>query len=131
MRRNILYAGLFALTVVVVFIMASGSKEAPAPGAGNLPAALKEGGIEHNPAAFTQQAVTVIKPSQKEGPDISKEDIFMPGGSQGLYQASTRSLSGSDEIKDEKALAAGVTRMGKYPTKEEIKEMNSRGIVLY
>jgi len=141
MKNNILYAGLFLLAVVIIFIMVFGSRKAPE--VSNPQATLKESQVGVNPVAidipvttsptFSQQGITVIKPAQKMDPVITSEDISIPSSSHGSYdtKVSSAKASGSAEIQDEEAIAAGVTRTGKYPTKEEAKEMNSRGIVLY
>ncbi|MBM3243631.1 MAG: hypothetical protein FJZ12_02185 [Candidatus Omnitrophica bacterium] len=141
MKNNILYAGLFLLAVVIIFIMVFGSEKAPEVSSPQV--ALKENAIVVHPASiepsvttspsFSQQGITVIKPAQKIDPVISSEDISIPSSSQDSYDTIARSVkaSGSTEIQDEEAISAGVTRVGKYPTKEEVKEMNSKGIVLY
>ncbi len=140
MKANILYAGLFILAVVIIFIMVFGSGKAPEI---SKPVALKGIQIGDNSAAvessivalpvFNRQAITVIKPAQKINPVISSEDISMSNSRQGSYDTIVRSANagGSAEIQDEVVITSGVTRTEKYPTKEKTKEMNSKGIVLY
>lgn len=144
MKTNILYVGLFILAVVIIFVMAFGNSKAPE--VSSPPTALKESQIEYRPAAtesssiatpapvvFSQQAITVIKPAQKIDPVISNEDVSISKNRQSSYDnlGYSSSASRSAEIQDEEEVTAGVTRIGKYPTKEEVKEMNSKGIVSY
>ena len=86
------------------------------------------------PVFFSKQAITVIKPAQGKQVTVSeldeKKDLQNQQES-GLVSQSSSAASGEAANTQNAGEAAGVTRLGKYPTKEEMKEMNSKGIVMY
>lgn len=84
------------------------------------------------PVFFHKEAITIVKPAQGKQAIVSESDKTKDIKEQQDLTLSSRSSSsaggGANQDTEE---AAGVTRSGKYPTKEEVKEMNSKGIVMY
>ncbi|MBN2830866.1 MAG: hypothetical protein JXL82_01115 [Candidatus Omnitrophica bacterium] len=142
MKANILYAGMFILAVIIIFAAVFSNHEV----SDIRSAALEESPAEtrqpempipdRGPAVFNRQVITVIKPAQKtdSAAAAALEKIGEPRNLQSLDypygQNSSRFIS-KDIDEDAGVTAAGISRLGKYPTAEEVKEMNSKGIVLY
>jgi hypothetical protein len=85
------------------------------------------------PVFFHKEAITIIKPAQGKQAIISELDKTEDIKDQqdlGLSSESTSVAKGEANSQDAEE-TAGVTRLGKYPTNEEMKEMNSQGIVMY
>ncbi|MFA5287332.1 MAG: hypothetical protein WC394_03555 [Candidatus Omnitrophota bacterium] len=140
MKTKTLYAIVFILAVIIMLALIYGKSKIAEL---NQPA-LKESQVEvKEPEAITQspepvffhkEAVTIIKPAQGKQSAVSEidkvEDIKDQQDSD-LSLQNTSAEGGRTNGQDTEE-AAGVTRLGdKYPTKEEVKEMNSKGIVMY
>ncbi|PIP18998.1 MAG: hypothetical protein COT38_00950 [Candidatus Omnitrophica bacterium CG08_land_8_20_14_0_20_41_16] len=142
MKTKTLYAIVFILAIIIIltFIYSKGKVSElnqPMPKAIQIEARQPEVTTQSTePVFFHKQAITVIKPAQKKQQVVSEADK-----TQGLkypqdlnsssVQSSSLSSGGANSQDAGEAAAAGITRPGKYPTKEEVKEMNSKGIVMY
>lgn len=84
------------------------------------------------PIFFHKQAITVVKPAQGRKTSALELDKVIDIEDQQESIIPSQSSPAVGEAADSRAAqeAAGVTR-GKYPTLEEVKEMNSKGIVMY
>jgi hypothetical protein len=89
--------------------------------------------INASPVSY-KQAITVLRTPQKvekvvpEANDAQNSQNMKSPTVSSRQNSSVVNVSTSDIDSQE---PAGVTILGKYPTKEEVKEMNSRGIVIY
>ncbi len=85
------------------------------------------------PIFFHREAITIIKPAQGKKAALLESDDIKDIKDQQNVDISLRSTSVGDGGVDNQDTeeVAGVSRLGKYPTKEEIKEMNSKGIIMY
>lgn len=143
MKTKTLYIIIFILAVIIIlFVKYSKDKISEIN-----PPVVQESQVETRqpeamtqsaavePVFFSQQAVTVIKPAQKKQQAVSEidtaQDIQYSRSSRSSGQSSSVASGGDSSQDTDKTTDAGVTRSGKYPTKEEMKEMNSRGIVMY
>lgn len=85
-----------------------------------LPAAPQNLIRESTPASPAKSAITIISP-----PPIEPENtIILPAGF--AADENIRSNSTSEDNRQ-----PGITKAGKYPTKKEAQEMQSKGIVMY
>ncbi len=87
------------------------------------------------PVFFHKEAVTVIKPAQGKkdavmGLDNKTNDTIEQQNTEISSLSASQASGGGAKSKDSEE-AAGVTRLGKYPTKEELNEMNAKGIIIY
>ena len=141
MKTKTLYAIVFILAIIIVLtIIYSKSKISELN-----PSMPKENQVEVRqqeavtqavePVFFHKQAITIIKPAQQRQPVISEadkaQDLQYPQSLSSSFGQSPSMSSGSSSSAETEGSAAGVTRVGKYPTEEEAKEMNSKGIVMY
>jgi len=86
------------------------------------------------PVFFHKEAITVVKPAQGRKAAVAgldKEIDTLERENTEISSLSASQASGGVKSKDSSEEAAGVTRLGKYPTKEEINEMNAKGIIIY
>ena len=86
-----------------------------------------------SPVFFHKEAITVIKPAQGRKAVVAgldKEIDVLERKNMDTSSLSASQASGDVKSKNSEE-AAGVTRLGKYPTKEELNEMNAKGIVMY
>jgi len=148
MKTNVLYGALFILAVIMILVMAFGKSKAPEVSSlavSSPSSVLKESQAEvrsplietagTNPIFFSQQAITVIKPAQRIDSPIAEaereEESLSRRISEYSYGQGSSGSAGETKLEDTEITVSGVTRVGKYPTKEEAKDMNSKGIVLY
>lgn len=139
MKTKTLYAIVFFLAVIIIFtLIYSRSKltELNQPMAKVIPAVeVRQSGTvteSVEPVFFSKRAISIIKPAQGKQAALSELDKVADVKEQQDSSLSSRNTSlagGADSQNTEEA--AGVTRLGKYPTPEETKEMNSKGIVMY
>ncbi len=87
------------------------------------------------PVFFYKEAIRIVKPGQgrpRALPELNKtEEIIKDQKDLGLSPQSSSLTGGGGSDSQSTEEAAGITRLGKYPTPEETKEMNSKGIVMY
>lgn len=84
-------------------------------------------------------AITIIKPQKKEHKDIpsaNEDDKKRLGESKKARIASSLPTRNSAALEDgddkqNNESAAGITKIEKYPSKEKIEEMNSKGIIIF
>lgn len=85
-----------------------------------LPTAPRNLIRESTPASPVKSAITIISP-----PPIEPENkIILPAGF--VSDENIRSNSTTEDTSQ-----PGITKAGKYPTKKEAQEMQSKGIVMY
>jgi hypothetical protein len=139
MKTKMLYLIIFLLVVIMILtlIYTKGKiSELNQPVAESIRVEVAEKeriNESTGPVLFHKEAVTVVKPATgrrtgasesgkvREGIEDYQEPI--------IVSQDSSAVGGGDNIQGA-GEAAGVTR-GKYPTKEEVKEMNSRGVVMY
>ncbi|MCX5696867.1 MAG: hypothetical protein NTU54_02670 [Candidatus Omnitrophica bacterium] len=145
MKRKILYAGLGVL-IIILLIRALIGREAtkiqPAPEETPLPEMATEQqnpGQEYTPdepytKTAPRAAITIIKRPPNEETAFPPEEQIQkiaepqsPPVESGKNAVTPR----KNPAEPSRESAPGVTKIGKRPTKEENKEMNSRGIVMY
>ena len=140
MKTKTLYFIIFLLAVIMIFalIYTKGKvSELNQQMPESTRAEVSEQGriIESTgPVFFHKEAVTVIKPAQGKkdvamGLDNKANDTIEQQNTE-ISSLSASQASGGAKSKDNEE-AAGVTRLGKYPTKEELNEMNAKGIIIY
>ncbi len=140
MKTKTLYIIIFVLAVIIVLTMIYSKSKISELN----PPIITESQVEvrqpeavtqsTEPVFFSKQAITIIKPAQQKQQAAFEtdkiKDLQYPQGSN--YSSGENPVaSGSANSQDTAGVAAGVTKSGKYPTKEEVKEMNSKGIVSY
>lgn len=138
MKIKNLYAIIFILAVIIIITLIYSKnkiRELNQPMPGVILAEVKQPGTASEsvePVFFSKQAISIIKPAQERQAAVSElnkvEDI-KEGQDPGLSSRNTslRGEANSQNVEE----VAGVAVLGKYPTKEEVKEMNSKGIVMY
>jgi hypothetical protein len=142
MKNSTMYAIIFVLALfIIVMSIYSRSKicELPyskpsqdrAESIGNDSAAQ----MSEQPVFFKQQSITIIKPvgraqqmplASDKGNDLS---LLQDASNQKNISTLRNGVEGKKD--KEEPLSSGVTVSGKYPTQGEVKEMNSKGIVMY
>lgn len=140
MKNKTLYLIIFILAVVI-FIANSSNKKVVETNQPVLKVSQVESGEVQaiapstEPMVFFKQAITLVKsaPKREELPlevvktkDIKVEQDY--NSTDARVSSLTSGYSSSAETEEP---ASGITRTGKYPSKEAIKEMNSKGIVMY
>ena len=137
MKTKTLYIIVFILIAIVLIAIIYDKKKIPDV---NLPvvkvnsevAAPLEVATVNTQIVPYNQAITVISAPQKKEQVIPKVDNAQNTQSSTVSSKQDSSLANaSASNKDVQAAPAGVTILGKYPTKEETKEMNAKGIVIY
>jgi hypothetical protein len=90
------------------------------------------------PAAANKPGITIIKPIVKENSKSFSEDIENKSRQRDTDSFSSRSgltapKKESDVFSEEDATAgdSAITKVNKYPSESESKEMNERGIIMY
>ena len=139
MKTKTLYAIVFILTVIIILtlIYSKGkitefnqltTKESQAEVRNPEVTAQS---IE--PVFFHKEAITIIKPAQGQQSIVAELDKTKNIEDQQDSSLSSKntSIAGGGTNAQDTEETAGTTRLGKYPTKEEVKEMNSKGIVMY
>ncbi|MFH1458195.1 MAG: hypothetical protein ABIG31_03385 [Candidatus Omnitrophota bacterium] len=99
-----------------------------------VPSAFMEQVPQPPPSSVNKPAITVIKPPSKEEPaPVLEEKINESQKPEETPMPSTPSSAVSDgdsgDIADESA--SGITKINKYPSEIENKEMNERGIIMW
>ena len=139
MKTRNLYLIIFVLAVIVIInLIYSRNKisELNLPSAKEVQVETRQSEITVEstaPIFFQKQAITIVKPAKKrENVTSGIDDIqeFKKKQKLGSSEQSTF-VSNSGGNSQDSELSAGVTLSGKYPTQEETKEMNSKGIVMY
>jgi hypothetical protein len=139
MKTKTLYVIVFVLAIIVVLtLIYTRSKiselNPPIPEGVRVEVEQPEAITQFTePVFFHKQAVTIIKPAQKREAAVLKLDKtenIKNAQNPSLVASKASALGGEVDSQDVEE-AAGVTRLGKYPTKEEVKDMNSKGIVMY
>ena len=140
MKTKTLYFIIFLLAVIMVFALIY-TKAKVSELNQQVPESTRvevseQGRINETtgPVFFHKEAITVIKPAQ------GKKDVAMRLDNKTndtteqqnteISSLSASQASGGAKSKDSEE-AAGVTRLGKYPAKEELDEMNAKGIIIY
>jgi hypothetical protein len=135
MKTKALYTVIFILAVIIIFALIYSKKKIaeinpPVAVSGEIqaqtrqqPGAITTQSVE--PVFFHKQAVTIVKPAQK------KKEVAVDKTQDLSSPIASSSLANGSGVGDTKEVTAGVTKLGKYPTKEEVKEMNSKGIIIY
>lgn len=139
MKTKTLYLIVFLLAVVIIYALiytrSKISELNPSVSEVTQVELLQRDGVAQSPEPifFHKEAVTIIKPAQGKKSALSDSDSTKDIKDKQNTDISLRitSLTGKGDNSQDTEEAAGVTRLGKYPTKEEIKEMNSKGIVMY
>lgn len=143
MKPKILYA-LFSALIIIVFISIltmKVNKETRSLSEENIPQQIVTKGrdvLGHSTRQFpsalnNKPAITIIKPSSSEKPTLAA------GKTEGKIKESREperisfSSNRDSAISEEEPAGPGsdITKIGKNPTEEEKKEMNTRGIVMY
>jgi len=88
------------------------------------------------PVEFFKDAITLIKSAPKIETAvpgvIKKDEINYASNDVSVVGMTSSSSSGGYSSSEEgEESAAGITRTGKYPSNESVREMNSKGIVMY
>ncbi len=87
------------------------------------------------PASLLPPVVTVIKPAVKREKVLPEakhsEEIIVGENPAPLVNEASAVAGGQNSSAATDEPAAGITRLGKYPTPERAKEMNSKGIIMY
>ncbi len=144
MKLKILYVSFVALIIVILISILISRESA------KIQSVLEEttpqqiitqqqsalsGQTQQLPPAFDNRpAITLIKPYPKESPTPAQEERINKREQPERLSASPSqspavSERESDDLTDE--TASGITKIGKQPTEEEKREMNTRGIVMY
>jgi hypothetical protein len=139
MKTKTLYFIIFLLAVIMIFALMY-TKTKVSELNQQVPESIRvevsdQGGINETtgPVFFHKEAITVVKPAQGRKAAVAgldKEIDTLERENTEISSLSASQASGGVKSKNSEE-AAGVTRLGKYPTKEEINEMNAKGIIIY
>ena len=139
MKTKTLYFIIFLLAIIMIFALIY-TKAKVSELNQQVPESIRvevseQGSINETtgPVFFHKEAITVVKPAQGRKAAVAgldKEIDTLERENTEISSLSTSQASGGVKSKNSEE-AAGVTRLGKYPTKEEINEMNAKGIIIY
>ena len=139
MKTKTLYFIIFLLAVIMIFALMY-TKVKVSELNQQVPESIRvevseQGSINETtgPVFFHKEAITVVKPAQGRKAAVAgldKEIDTLERENTEISSLSASQASGGVKSKNSEE-AAGVTRLGKYPTKEEINEMNAKGIIIY
>jgi hypothetical protein len=140
MKTKTLYFIIFLLAIIMIFALIY-TKAKVSELNQQVPESIRvevseQGSINETtgPVFFHKEAITVVKPAQGRKAAVAgldKEIDTLERENTEISSLSASQASGGVKSKDSSEEAAGVTRLGKYPTKEEINEMNAKGIIIY
>jgi len=142
MKQKILYISFAALIIVIIISILINRESAkiqsvleetnPQQIKTQQPSAFSEQAPQLPPAVEYRPAITIIKLQPKENlsPAALEEKAKKRQQSARLSASSNQSPAVSEGEPEEQP-ASGITKIGRRPTEEEKKEMNTRGIIMY
>ena len=142
MKQKILYIS-FAVLIIAILISILINRESA-----RIQSALEETNPQQietqQPSAFSEQApqlpsvveyrpaITIIKLQPEENPSpAALEEKAKKRQQPARLSASSSQSPVVSEGEPEEQPASGITKIGKRPTEEEKREMNTRGIIMY